>query len=143
FFPYGNHTDFLAPLKALSPLFEAMLYRFKSIGLPTLFHDEPEYEQDNPITKWLPATQLYYSIEPVIKTMLSGVTTLLREIQNELYCDIIDSGIVISGGGALLPGMRERVSAETGLKVCLAPDPLNAVVIGARSILPFASMLDF
>ncbi|MEW6740961.1 MAG: hypothetical protein AB1325_13800, partial [Nitrospirota bacterium] len=42
FFPYGNHTDFLAPLKALSPLFEAMLYRFKSIGLPTLFHDEPE-----------------------------------------------------------------------------------------------------
>ncbi|MEW6740941.1 MAG: hypothetical protein AB1325_13695, partial [Nitrospirota bacterium] len=42
FFPYGNHTDFLAPLKALSPLFEAMLYRFKSIGLPTLFHDEPK-----------------------------------------------------------------------------------------------------
>ncbi|MEW6738925.1 MAG: hypothetical protein AB1325_03340, partial [Nitrospirota bacterium] len=43
FFPYGNHTDFLAPLKALSPLFEAMLYRFKSIGLPTLFHDEPTF----------------------------------------------------------------------------------------------------
>jgi rod shape-determining protein MreB len=48
----------------------------------------------------------------------------------ELASDLMDRGIVLTGGGALLLGLDERLRKETGLPIHVADDPLRAVVIG-------------
>jgi len=53
----------------------------------------------------------------------------------ELTSDVCNNGIVLSGGGALLPGLADYVSAELGVKVLLAPKPLESVCIGIGKML--------
>jgi len=113
-------------------------YGLRTLGISSRNEGD---EHDNPITKWLPATSVYCAMEPVVKTMLCGITSLLRDIQSKLYCDIIDNGLLLSGGGSLLRGMRERIAAETRLNVSLAVDPLGAVVTGAQAMLSVAATL--
>ena len=57
------------------------------------------------------------------------VTTVERT-PPELAADVISSGITLSGGGALLTGLTERIMHETGINVVVAPDPLLSVVLG-------------
>jgi rod shape-determining protein MreB len=53
----------------------------------------------------------------------------------ELSADIIDRGIMLAGGGALLKNLDQRIREETGLPVCIADDPLRCVVLGTSKIL--------
>ena len=76
------------------------------------------------------------ALAPVITRMLSGVTDLVRELPVLYGAEIVETGILLTGGGALLPGMTERLAAETGVSVRRAADPLRAVIRGAREILP-------
>lgn len=76
------------------------------------------------------------ALEPVVARMLSGVTALVRELPVLYGAEIVETGILLTGGGALLPGMTERLAAETGVSVRRAADPLRAVIRGAREILP-------
>jgi rod shape-determining protein MreB len=76
------------------------------------------------------------ALAPVITRMLSGVTGLVRELPVLYGAEIVETGILLTGGGALLPGMTERLAAETGVSVRRAADPLRAVIRGAREILP-------
>ena len=55
--------------------------------------------------------------------------------------DIVDKGIVLAGGGALLRNLDVLLSGETGLPVVLAEDPLTAVVMGAGKALEELSLL--
>ena len=48
----------------------------------------------------------------------------------ELAADIIDTGITLTGGGALLRGFAELIAEETGIAVRVAPNPLDCVVLG-------------
>ena len=59
----------------------------------------------------------------------------------ELSADICDRGIVLSGGGALLQNMDERLRRETGLPVSIAEDPLSSVVLGAGKMLSDYNLL--
>lgn len=81
-------------------------------------------------------------IEPTVRTILAAAAMLLRDIPPSLGCQIIHNGICLAGGGALLPGMRERVEKETGIATFVPPNPLHAVVRGARAMLPVVSMLN-
>ena len=67
--------------------------------------------------------------EPV-GLMLDAVTTALENTPPELAADLIDRGIVLCGGGALLRGIDKVITKETGLPVHIADDPLRAVVRG-------------
>ena len=53
----------------------------------------------------------------------------------ELSADIVDKGIVLTGGGSLLKNLDKRLREETGLPVAMAEDPLSTVVLGAGKML--------
>ncbi len=83
--------------------------------------------------------------EPVA-TIVEAVRMALERTPPELSADIMDKGIVLSGGGALLRNLDQRLRDETGLPVVLAEDPLASVVLGtgraARGHRPAAQGLD-
>jgi rod shape-determining protein MreB len=78
--------------------------------------------------------------EPV-KLIIQAVRAALESIPPELSADVCDRGIVLSGGGALLQRLDERLRRETGLPVQIAEDPLSAVVLGAGKMLSDFALL--
>ncbi len=68
--------------------------------------------------------------EPVA-AIVDAVKTTLDKTPPELAADIMEDGITITGGGALLGGIDERLAHETGMPIRLSPEPLYAVVIGS------------
>jgi len=82
------------------------------------------------------------AVEPVVEEILATIDSFLRGLPHSLGCEIIDSGIWLSGGGALIPGIRERLEERTGISVRIAGNPLFAVIEGARVILPVVAALN-
>ncbi|HOV34295.1 MAG TPA: rod shape-determining protein [Candidatus Hydrogenedens sp.] len=72
--------------------------------------------------------------EPVSK-IVEAVRVTLERTPPELSSDIVDRGVVLAGGGALLRGLDQLLSKETGLHVSIAEDPLSAVVLGGGKFL--------
>jgi rod shape-determining protein MreB len=70
-----------------------------------------------------------------ISVLVNAIRVALERTPPELSADIMERGIVLTGGGALLKRFDKRLSAETGLPVFVAEDPLSAVVIGTSKIL--------
>ncbi len=68
--------------------------------------------------------------ESVIK-IIEAIKKTLERTPPELAADVISHGLVLAGGGALLAGLAERVTHETGIQAYVAPEPLLAVVLGA------------
>jgi rod shape-determining protein MreB len=79
-------------------------------------------------------------IEPV-RQVVESVRIALERTPPELASDIVDKGIVLAGGGALLRNLDVMLREETGLPVTLADDPLTAVVMGAGKVLDKLSLL--
>jgi len=67
--------------------------------------------------------------EPVT-TIIETVRTCLERTPPELAADLVDSGIILTGGGSLLPGLDRLLVQETQLPVKVAPDPMSCVVLG-------------
>ncbi len=65
-----------------------------------------------------------------ISQIVDTVRTTLEKTPPELAADIIDTGITLTGGGALLRGFAELIAEETGIAVRVAPNPLDCVVLG-------------
>jgi rod shape-determining protein MreB len=63
------------------------------------------------------------------------VRVALERTPPELSADIVDRGIVVTGGGSLLKNLDKRLREETGLPVSSAEDPLSSVVLGAGKML--------
>ncbi len=76
-----------------------------------------------------------------IATVVNGVRVALERTPPELSADIVDNGIVLTGGGALLKNLDLRIKAETGLPVYPAEDPLSSVVLGTGKMLQEMSLL--
>ena len=66
-----------------------------------------------------------------LAAILDAVAATLDEAPAELASDIMERGIVLTGGGALLSGLARRFEAETGMPVRTADDPLRSVVLGS------------
>jgi len=72
--------------------------------------------------------------EPVF-AIVEAVKEALEKTPPELAADIVDKGIVLAGGGALLKNLDVLLKEETGLPISIAPDPLSAVVLGTGKAL--------
>jgi rod shape-determining protein MreB len=79
-------------------------------------------------------------VEP-INQIVEAVRISLERTPPELGSDIVDRGITLAGGGALLRNLDLLLKEETGLPVTLADDPLTAVVMGAGKALDEISLL--
>jgi rod shape-determining protein MreB and related proteins len=75
------------------------------------------------------------AIDPVLTEIISGVRRAIEESQPDVTADIYHSGIILTGGGALLNGMSDRLQNELRLHVAMADDPLTSVVTGAGRLL--------
>jgi rod shape-determining protein MreB len=81
------------------------------------------------------------ALDPAVTSIVNAVRVALERTPPELSADIIDRGIVLTGGGALLKNLDKRLRAETGLPVSVADDPLTSVVLGAGKMLSDFSLL--
>jgi rod shape-determining protein MreB and related proteins len=75
------------------------------------------------------------ALEPVIAEIVAGVRRTIEESQPDVTADIYHTGIILSGGGALLDGISERLQQELNLHVAMADEPLSSVVLGAGRLL--------
>jgi rod shape-determining protein MreB len=70
-----------------------------------------------------------------VNVIVDAVRVALERTPPELSADIVDRGIVLTGGGSLLKNLDKRLREETGLPVAMAEDPLSTVVLGAGKML--------
>jgi rod shape-determining protein MreB len=75
------------------------------------------------------------AIEEPVQSIVDAVKVTLDKTPPELAADIMEQGIMLAGGGALLLGLPERLQAETGMPIKIAPNPLHAVAIGSGQCL--------
>ena len=81
------------------------------------------------------------ALEDVVAAIVNAVRIALEKTPPELSADIIDRGIVLTGGGALLKNMDKRLREETQLPVFVTDDPLSSVVLGAGRLLDDLELL--
>ncbi|MGH3496634.1 MAG: rod shape-determining protein [Nocardioidaceae bacterium] len=100
--------------------------------------DEPEAEvRGRDLISGLPRTitvssaEVRQALEEQLHAIIDAVRTTLDKTPPELAGDIMDRGLVLTGGGALLRGLDERLRHETGMPVHVADDPLHSVAMGA------------
>ena len=72
--------------------------------------------------------------EPVSR-VLDAIRVTFEKTPPELAADVIDQGVTLTGGGALLRGLDKLINEETGMPVNIAEDPLDCVAKGAGSVL--------
>jgi len=81
------------------------------------------------------------ALENVVSSIINAIRVALEKIPPELSADIIDRGIILTGGGALLKNIDKRIREETKLPVFITDDPLATVVIGAGKMLDDLDLL--
>jgi len=81
------------------------------------------------------------ALEDVVAAIVNAVRIALERTPPELSADIIDRGIVLTGGGALLKNLDKRLREETQLPVFITEDPLSTVVMGAGKMLDDIELL--
>ena len=74
--------------------------------------------------------QIREALEPTVAEIIDAIKETIEETPPELVADIMDQGIVLAGGGALLAGLDKRVAEATQMPVHIADDPLTCVVRG-------------
>lgn len=113
-----------------------------TIGSAYPYKDEPavevrgrDYESGLPKTIYLSSEEVRAALEEPVSSIVDAVTQTLDHTPPELAADLLDSGIVLTGGGALLKSLDHRLNYETHMPVVVAERPLQSVVIGSGKCL--------
>ncbi|MEA3500489.1 MAG: rod shape-determining protein [Candidatus Marinimicrobia bacterium] len=88
-----------------------------------------------PKTVEISSNEIAESLEETIKSIVIGIKKTLEKTPPELSSDILDRGIILTGGGALLNGLDKLIRKETGLPVNVAEQPLLTVIQGTGKVL--------
>lgn len=83
----------------------------------------------------LATSEIREALAPVVQEIIGNIVDTLEETPPELVSDIMERGIVMAGGGSLLPGIDKMVSEATKMPVWIAEDPLTCVVRGCGKVL--------
>lgn len=84
-----------------------------------------------PKTIVISAAEVREAIDEPVNSIIDAVKTTLDQCPPELAGDVMDRGVVLTGGGALLRGLDERLRRETGMPIHIAENPLDSVALGA------------
>ena len=119
-----------------------------AIGSAWPFTDEPNAEIRGrdlvtglPKTVIISAAEVREALEESVQGVVDAIKFCLDKTPPELAADVMDRGIVITGGGALLRGLDVRIANETGTPVITADRPLHSVVVGSGRCLEDFDML--
>jgi rod shape-determining protein MreB and related proteins len=88
-----------------------------------------------PKTVEINSDEIRESIQEQIDSIVETIKVALEQTPPELAADIVDRGIVLTGGGALLKGLDHLLRLETGLPITVVDDPLTTVVLGSGKAL--------
>jgi rod shape-determining protein MreB len=88
-----------------------------------------------PKTVTLTSQEVREALAEPLNSIVDAVRTTLERCPPELSSDLVDRGMVLAGGGALLRGLDQLLRDETGLPVHIADDPLSAVAEGTGRVL--------
>src|ERR1035437_456178 len=88
-----------------------------------------------PKTVVISTQEIRKAIDEPVAAIVDAVKVTLDRTPPELAADIMEQGIVLTGGGALLHGLDSRLTQETGMPIVVARDPLNCVAIGSGQCL--------
>ncbi len=94
-----------------------------------------------PKTITISDAEIREALAETVSTIIDAVRVALEQTPPELSADIVDKGIVLTGGGALLKNLDRRLREETGLPVSMADDPLSSVVLGTGRMLTDFNLL--
>ena len=94
-----------------------------------------------PKTLTINEDEIREALQEPVNTILDTIKVILENTPPELAADIVDRGIVLAGGGALLRGLDLLIRDETGLPVIVAEDPITAVVRGVGKMLDEIDLL--
>jgi rod shape-determining protein MreB and related proteins len=97
--------------------------------------------EGKPVTVVLNDEEIREALSDSVRQIVVAVRSALEQTPPELSADICDRGITLSGGGAFLRGIDERIHVETGVPVQIAEDPLSSVVLGAGKMLSDFNLL--
>lgn len=120
------------------------------IKVGTAFHKENDSEMEirgRDLVTGLPRTlqvtseEIKKAFEDSLHTIIEAIRVTLESTPPELAADVMDKGIILTGGGALLHGFDRRISEETGMPVFLAENPMDCVVVGAGKVLAEIDLL--
>ena len=89
----------------------------------------------------VPATEIAVAMSEIIHQILDAVKDVLEQTPPEISADVIDHGIVLTGGGAMLRNLAEMISKETQVPAFVANDPLDCVALGTGTILKNPSLM--
>ncbi len=95
-----------------------------------------------PKTIEVASEEIREAITEPVNTIVDAVRVALEKTPPELAADIVDKGIVLAGGGALIRNLDVLLQEETGLPIMVAEDPLSAVVLGSGKALDQIDVLD-
>ncbi len=95
--------------------------------------------QGLPRTMTISSKEIRQAIEEPVREIVEIVKTTLEKTPPELAADLVDRGITVAGGGALLKGLVERIQHETEIPVQQAQDPLSCVALGTIKYFDFLS----
>lgn len=90
-----------------------------------------------PITKRINSVEIRECLSEPIQQIIENVKLTLEKCPPELAADLVERGMVLAGGGALLKGIDKALIKETGLPVFVAPNPLLAVCLGTGKALEY------
>jgi rod shape-determining protein MreB len=88
-----------------------------------------------PKTLTITDAEIREALAEPISLIVNAVRVALERTPPELSADIVDRGIVLTGGGSLLKNLDKLLREETGLPVSVAEDPLSSVVLGTGKML--------
>ena len=88
-----------------------------------------------PKTLTVTDAEIREALQEPVSVIVNAVRVALERTPPELSADIVDRGIVLTGGGSLLKNLDRLLREETGLPVSVAEDPLSSVVLGTGKML--------
>lgn len=95
-----------------------------------------------PITDEVNTTEVYLAMREHLEAIAEGVRSVLEVTPPELAGDISETGILLTGGGALLDGMDKLIEKRTGVHVIIPDDPLECVALGTGYAIEHMDILE-